>query len=50
MLFRSTDDGSKYYVKFKKGAKLNVPKAIAFDRSVAGQSQSQRFGSLPQRP
>jgi len=35
-----TDDGSKYYVKFKKGAKIIVPKAVAFDRLVAGQSES----------
>ena len=32
-----TDDGTKFYVKFMKGAKLNIPKAIAFDRFVAGQ-------------
>jgi len=30
-----TDDGSKYFVKFKKGAKINVPKAVAFDRHVS---------------
>lgn len=34
-----SDDGSKYFVKFKKGAKIQVPKAIAFDRVVAGQSK-----------
>ncbi|KAG0657455.1 3-oxoacyl-[acyl-carrier-protein] synthase, partial [Rhodotorula mucilaginosa] len=32
-----TEDGSKFFVKFKKGAKLNIPKAVAFDRLVAGQ-------------
>lgn len=32
-----TDDGSKFFVKFKKGAKLYIPKAVAFDRLVAGQ-------------
>ncbi|GAA5924777.1 hypothetical protein JCM1841_004145 [Sporobolomyces salmonicolor] len=32
-----SDDGSKYFVKFKKGAKIHVPKAVAFDRLVAGQ-------------
>ncbi|GAA5926751.1 trifunctional fatty acid synthase subunit FAS2 [Sporobolomyces koalae] len=32
-----SDDGSKYFVKFKKGAKIQVPKAVAFDRLVAGQ-------------
>ncbi|GAA5987571.1 hypothetical protein JCM5350_006046 [Sporobolomyces pararoseus] len=30
-----SDDGAKYFVKFKKGAKIQVPKAIAFDRLVA---------------
>lgn len=34
-----TDDGSKYYVKFRKGAKIIVPKAMAFDRLVASQSK-----------
>jgi hypothetical protein len=34
-----TDDGSKFFVKFKKGAKIIVPKAVAFDRLVAGQSR-----------
>lgn len=38
-----TDDGSKYFVKFKKGAKIIVPKAVAFDRLVAGQSKSLAF-------
>ncbi|BGP33270.1 fatty acid synthase alpha subunit Lsd1 [Rhodotorula toruloides] len=32
-----TEDGSKFFVKFKKGAKLHIPKAVAFDRLVAGQ-------------
>ncbi|GAA5980800.1 hypothetical protein JCM11641_002656 [Rhodosporidiobolus odoratus] len=32
-----SDDGTKFFVKFKKGAKLHVPKAIVFDRLVAGQ-------------
>ncbi|SGZ13233.1 BQ5605_C028g10557 [Microbotryum silenes-dioicae] len=32
-----TDDGSKFFVKFKKGAKIVIPKAVAFDRLVAGQ-------------
>ncbi|BGP41220.1 fatty acid synthase alpha subunit Lsd1 [Rhodotorula kratochvilovae] len=31
-----TDDG-KSFVKFKKGAKLHIPKAVVFDRVVAGQ-------------
>lgn len=35
-----TEDGSRYFVKFKKGAKLNIPKAVMFDRVVAGQSES----------
>ncbi|KAK4046934.1 fatty acid synthase alpha subunit Lsd1 [Microbotryomycetes sp. JL201] len=32
-----TDDGSKWFVKFKKGAKIMVPKSVQFDRLVAGQ-------------
>lgn len=35
-----TDDGAKYFVKFMRGAKILVPKAVAFDRLVAGQSTS----------
>lgn len=34
-----TDDGSKWFVKFKKGAKIMIPKSIQFDRLVAGQSK-----------
>jgi fatty acid synthase subunit alpha len=30
-------DGERWFVKFKKGAKLLVPKAVRFDRLVAGQ-------------
>ncbi|GAA5878476.1 hypothetical protein JCM8547_005957 [Rhodosporidiobolus lusitaniae] len=30
-------EDSKFFVKFKKGAKIQVPKAIVFDRVVAGQ-------------
>lgn len=35
-----TDDGAKYFVKFRRGAKMIIPKAVAFDRLVAGQSES----------
>jgi hypothetical protein len=30
-------DGERYFVKFRKGAKILIPKAIRFDRLVAGQ-------------
>ncbi|KPV74523.1 uncharacterized protein RHOBADRAFT_28081 [Rhodotorula graminis WP1] len=31
------EDEGKSFVKFKKGAKLHIPKAVVFDRVVAGQ-------------
>jgi len=34
------EDEGKSFVKFKKGAKLHIPKAVVFDRVVAGQSAS----------
>jgi hypothetical protein len=30
-------DGERYFAKFRKGAKILIPKAIRFDRLVAGQ-------------
>jgi fatty acid synthase subunit beta len=33
----SDNDGAQWFVKFKKGACIMVPKAMAFDRLVAGQ-------------
>ncbi|KAJ3255887.1 3-oxoacyl-[acyl-carrier-protein] synthase [Boothiomyces macroporosus] len=45
------DDNSRWYTKLKKGASLTIPKAIPFDRLVAGQIptgwDAKRFG-IPQ--
>jgi hypothetical protein len=30
-------DGDRHFVKFRKGARILIPKAVRFDRLVAGQ-------------